>query len=157
LADAATLEARPDIAAKLEKIDREYINACKEVAQRNELALQRRREYFDLPNESLRTYVLPYLESERARLIADLSEIQAKLNYADGASIAEKRQDLSTINNFIDRRGRWHPEAAVLYKTLGAYDDYVSVYQFPCCGEYAKGNGHIPSQFRDDGCQDAPT
>jgi hypothetical protein len=52
----------------------------------------------------------------------------------------------------LNYQRHFHRLEAVHIRNLGACDDYVEVYQFPCCNKYViVGDGPI-SRFRCDGC-----
>lgn len=69
---------------------------------------------------------------------------------------ADSENELQALLNTIKECPRWHPKPAEFVRTLGAQEDYVEVYRFPCCGRTViTGNGSV-SQYRADGCEDAP-
>lgn len=59
---------------------------------------------------------------------------------------------LKEVYEKLNYEGRYHSQEAVLISTSGSYDDYIEVYEFPCCGlKIAVGDGPV-SRFRADGC-----
>lgn len=66
------------------------------------------------------------------------------------------KNELQVVLNMMRARRRWHPKPAESYQTLGAQEDYCEVYRFPCCGLSVVGDYPAPSQYRADGCEDAP-
>jgi TIR domain/AAA ATPase domain len=119
----------------------------------------KRQAYQNLLSESMREHVLPTLEKERVQLHEEIARLESKRKWRFEVDIEKKKQAVSILDNFIDRKGRWHPQKPVVEKTLSALEDYVDVFRFPCCGGIALGDATYayPSQFRDDGCEDAPS
>ena len=59
---------------------------------------------------------------------------------------------LKEVNEKLNCARRYHSQEAELISTSGASDDYIEVYEFPCCGlRIAVGDGPV-SRFRADGC-----
>lgn len=59
---------------------------------------------------------------------------------------------LKEVNEKLNYERRYHSREAELISTSGASDDYIEVYEFPCCGlRIAVGDGPV-SRFRADGC-----
>jgi len=68
----------------------------------------------------------------------------------------ELKNELQIVLNMMGTRKRWHPKPAESYQTLGPQEDYCELYRFPCCGVSVVGDYPAPSQYRADGCEDAP-
>ena len=59
---------------------------------------------------------------------------------------------LKEVNEKLNYERRYHAQEAELISTSGSNDDYIEVYEFPCCGlKVAVGDGPV-SKFRADGC-----
>ena len=66
---------------------------------------------------------------------------------------ADKYDKLCEISERLNYKKHYHPAEAVRIKTLGATDDYVEIYEFPCCGtRVTVGDGPV-SRYRADGCR----
>ncbi|HYG60706.1 MAG TPA: toll/interleukin-1 receptor domain-containing protein [Symbiobacteriaceae bacterium] len=65
--------------------------------------------------------------------------------------------ELSVLMNKTQGRRRWHSQGAEHYSNAGPRGDYCDVYRFPCCDKYVLMGDRSPSQFRSDGCEDAPS
>jgi hypothetical protein len=64
-------------------------------------------------------------------------------------------EELSGLLNFLDLGGKWHPQEPISIRDLGPQEDYLEVFQFPCCGKEVLAD-RAPSRFRSDGCTDSP-
>lgn len=59
---------------------------------------------------------------------------------------------VSMLQSKLNYNRCYHSRAPLLVQTLGAFDDYCEVYQFPCCGKYVIIGDGVPSLERADGC-----
>jgi hypothetical protein len=57
--------------------------------------------------------------------------------------------------NFLSAGGRWHFNDPIVIKKLGPKDDYLNIFEFPCCGAQVPAD-KAPSRFRSDGCLNSP-
>lgn len=120
--------------------------------------LKKAEQYDLLLNEAMKEYVRPYLEREKKRLEEAIKEVDPynKPGFLSMDTRAQTlKQDLDVVNNFLGESRRWHPQKAEKTGNTGARYDYVDVYTFACCGK-AVATDNEPSQFRADGCEEAP-
>ena len=128
--------------------------------------LKKVEAYASLKNEALRNFVKPYLIEKGKQLRVEIEEIRKDLHDKYDPQKAfnlrldyryfDKTLELNTIENFIDDKGKWHPlpSEATGFTPLEAGDQVINT--FPCCGKQVASD-KTPSQFRDDGCEDAPS
>jgi len=65
---------------------------------------------------------------------------------------ADKFNKIKEINEKLNYQKRYHAQEAVCVHSAGATEDYIEIYEFPCCGErVVVGDGPV-SRFRADGC-----
>lgn len=97
----------------------------------------------------------------RNNLLAKKQQLEQKLAEAEGrpqrwhydSEREQWKNDLAEINNLLlEDDGRWHPKEPISVHRGGAMDDYVEVWQFPCCGKSTISE-QSPSQYRTDGCE----
>ena len=73
-----------------------------------------------------------------------------------GSMLARVEEEINGLLNFLDIGGNWHPEDPISVKALGAQEDYLEVFEFPCCGASVLSD-RPPSRFRSDGCKVSPS
>jgi hypothetical protein len=132
-----------------------FITVSAEVADVEITNRQKRQLYHDLLNRSLHEYVVPYLKEERLKVESEMNKYTSR---SFETSYREFSNKLHVLDSFIIQAGRWHPRPAECIKTLGADDDYIDIFEFPCCGTQVRGDQVLayPSQFSYDGCEEAP-
>ena len=65
---------------------------------------------------------------------------------------ADKYNKIKEIYEKLNYENRYHLQEAICVHCSGATDDYIEVYEFPCCGKrVVVGDGPV-SRFRADGC-----
>ncbi len=122
-----------------------------------EIQLQTRNLFEALKGQALKRYVEPYLvtkQDELAQHIEETKKTETKWHFS--ANAEDLTQELNTIKNFLEDGGNWHPQPALHIHSGGAMDDYVEVWEFPCCGKKVVMGDGTPLQFRYDGCAKAP-
>lgn len=99
-------------------------------------------------------YQIPHVpKKEDAHLLGELIEAELKRKIIGPISCqAEAWNKISEINEKLNYEKRFHPQDAIMVSNSGATDDYIEIYEFPCCGKrIVVGDGPI-SRFRADGC-----
>lgn len=65
---------------------------------------------------------------------------------------ADKYNKIKEIYEKLNYESRYHSQEAICIHCAGATDDYIEIYEFPCCGKrIVVGDGPV-SRFRADGC-----
>jgi len=65
---------------------------------------------------------------------------------------ADKYNKIKEIYEKLNYENHYHSQEAICVHCSGATDDYIEVYEFPCCGKrVVVGDGPV-SRFRADGC-----
>lgn len=65
---------------------------------------------------------------------------------------ADKFNKIKEIYEKLNYTNRYHTQEAICVGSTGAMDDYLEIYEFPCCGKrVVVGDGPV-SRFRADGC-----
>lgn len=65
---------------------------------------------------------------------------------------ADKYNKIKELYERLNYQKRYHAQEAICVHAAGATDDYIEIYEFPCCGKrVVVGDGPI-SRFRADGC-----
>lgn len=103
----------------------------------------------------LRCYSIPTMPTrEDAHLIVELVEADLKSGIKGAIRFqADAFNKMKEISEKLNYEGRYHTSEAVCVRSGGATDDYIEVYEFPCCGRtVVVGDGPV-SRFRSDGCQ----
>jgi hypothetical protein len=116
---------------------------------------QRRRIYMALRDETLRVYIRPFLLERRQALEKQREKFRRETASNLTAEIAELDEELNGIMNFLSEGGRWHLNEPVAVKKLGPKEDYLNIFEFPCCGTQVPADTP-PSRFRSDGCLASP-
>jgi len=103
--------------------------------------------------ENYQYYRIPSLPSEDdIHLIVELIEAALQRRIKGPIVQSYALNKLKDINEKLNYDGRYHSQEAELVSTSGSSDDYIEVYEFPCCGlKIAVGDGPV-SRFRADGC-----
>jgi hypothetical protein len=115
----------------------------------------KRRIYMALRDETLRVYIRPFLLERRKELEKQREKFRRETSSNLSAEIAELDEELNGIMNFLNTGGRWHPNEPIVVKKLGPKDDYLNIFEFPCCSTQVPAD-KSPSRFRSDGCLDSP-
>ena len=108
-----------------------------------------------VPSEltSYQYYRIPSIPSdEDIYLIVELIEAALQQRIKGPIVQSYALNKLKEVNEKLNYEGRYHSQEAELISTSGSSDDYIEIYEFPCCGlKIAVGDGPI-SRFRADGC-----
>ena len=110
----------------------------------------------ELPDyaKALRAYSIPTMPSrDDAHLIAELIEADLKRGIKGPIRYqADALNKMKEISERLNYEGRYHAAEARCTHAGGAADDYIEIYEFPCCGRtVVVGDGPV-SRFRSDGC-----
>lgn len=116
---------------------------------------KRRKIFMVLRDETLRVYIRPFLMERRQELEKQRGKFLKDSSAKITAEVAEVEEELNGLMNFLSSGGKWHPSEPIVVKKLSAQEDYLIVFEFPCCGGQATAD-KPPSRFRRDGCQDSP-
>lgn len=114
----------------------------------------------DVPKElgNYQYYRIPSIPSdEDIHLIVELIEAALQRRIKGPIVQSYALNKLKEVNEKLNYEGRYHTQEAELISTTGSGDDYIEIYEFPCCGlKIAVGDGPV-SRFRADGCCRAKT
>ena len=99
-------------------------------------------------------YQIPHVpKKEDAHLLGELIEAELKRKIIGPISYqAEALNKISEINEKLNYEKRFHPQDAIMVGNTGATDDYIEIYEFPCCGKRIVVDDGPVSRFRADGC-----
>lgn len=104
----------------------------------------KKREYFKIPHIPTKEDIGLIVELIEAIL---QSKIIGPIHYQ-----ADKYNKINEIYEKLNYENRYHSQEAICVHCSGATDDYIEVYEFPCCGKkVVVGDGPV-SRFRADGC-----
>ena len=92
---------------------------------------------------------------ELIRLTTERDAAWANRRWRFDATASDFEESIQDHLNSVAATPRWHPRKAELVKNLGPMEDYCEVHAFPCC-DLTLVVDTSPSQFRADGCEDAP-
>ena len=100
-----------------------------------------------------RYYRIPsYPKDEDIYLVVELIEAELQRRIKGPIAQSNALNKLKEVNEKLNYEGRYHTQEAELIATTGSSDDYIEVYEFPCCGlKIAVGDGPV-SRFKADGC-----
>lgn len=151
LAEADAINLRPHIRGMLKPYEPDYLDNCQSLDRKKML-------YEVLLYRQISDYIKPYVIAEKQRLELEIENVNKSWKYRFSLDAEKNKQTISALENFIQKRGRWHPSPPKLLRTLGAWEDYLDVFVFPCCGMHVLGDqtAAMPSQLRQDGCEDVP-
>lgn len=116
---------------------------------------QTRQKYLSVRDASLQNYIRPYLSQRKDELEKRRKALSKDKFLKFSAEVMSLDEELSGLLNFLDLGGKWHPQEAISIRNLGPQEDYLEVFQFPCCGKEVLAD-KAPSRFRSDGCADSP-
>jgi hypothetical protein len=109
----------------------------------------------NIPDElaNYQYYRIPSVPSDDdIYLIVELIEAELQRRIKGPIVQSYALNKLKEVNEKLNYERRYHAQEAELISTSGSNDDYIEVYEFPCCGlKIAVGDGPI-SRFRADGC-----
>lgn len=99
-------------------------------------------------------YQIPHIhKNEDAHLLGELIEAELKRKIIGPISCqAEAWNKISEINEKLNYEKRFHPQDEIIVGNSGATDDYIEIYEFPCCGKRIVVGDDPISRFRADGC-----
>ena len=103
---------------------------------------------------SKNVYKIPTIpKDEDMYLLVDLVKAALKKKIKGAIQIqADAFNEMNKVQEKLNYDGNYHKEEPRLVKQLGATDDYLEIYEFPCCHKMViVGDGSI-SRFRYDGC-----
>jgi hypothetical protein len=121
----------------------------------NEDQKNKRKIYMALRDETLRVYIRPFLIDRRKELEKHREKLRRETSTALSVEIVELEEELNGIMNFLSAGGKWHLNEPIVIKKLGPQDDYLNIFEFPCCGTQVPAD-KAPSRFRSDGCLNSP-
>jgi hypothetical protein len=133
----------------------EFIQASVRAEQESVEEKQTRQKYLTIRDTSLQTYIRPYLDQRKNELEKRRKALAKDKLLKFSADVMAVDEELSGLLNFLDLGGKWHPQEALSIRNLGPQEDYLEVFQFPCCGTEVLAD-KAPSRFRGDGCTDSP-
>ena len=133
----------------------EFIQASLRAEQESVEEKQTRQKYLTIRDTSLQTYIRPYLDQRKNELEKRRKALAKDKLLKFSADVMAVDEELSGLLNFLDLGGKWHPQEALSIRNLGPQEDYLEVFQFPCCGTEVLAD-KTPSRFRSDGCTDSP-
>lgn len=149
LADAEAKKPEP---LRLHRI---FIRESLKSRQRDDEEKRKRRIYMGLRDETLRVYIRPFLLERKKELEKQLEKFTQHAQNTISAEIAEAEEELNGLMNFLSAGGKWHLHEPIVIKKLGPKEDYLNIFEFPCCGVQVPAD-KSPSRFRRDGCQASP-
>jgi TIR domain-containing protein len=133
----------------------EFIQASVRAEQESVEEKQTRQKYLTIRDTSLQNYIRPYLDQRKEELEKRRKALAQDKVLKFSADVMAVDEELSGLLNFMDLGGKWHPQQAISIRSLGPQEDYLEVFQFPCCGTEVLAD-KAPSRFRSDGCTDSP-
>jgi hypothetical protein len=136
-------------------LHQEFIQASLRAEQESIEEKQTRQKYMTIRDASLKTYIRPYLDQRKLELEKSRRELAKDRLLKFSAAVMAVDEELSGLLNFLDLGGKWHPLEPISIRNLGPQEDYLEVFQFPCCGTEVLAD-RAPSRFRSDGCTDSP-
>ena len=136
-------------------LHKKFIHASSRAEQESMQEKQTRQKYLAVRDVSLQNYIRPYLDQRKAELEKQRKKLSKDKYLKFSADVMNLDEELSGLLNFLDLGGKWHPQEAISIRNLGPQEDYLEVFQFPCCGKEVPAE-RPPSRFRSDGCADSP-
>lgn len=136
-------------------LHKKFIQASSRAEQESMQEKQTRQKYLAVRDVSLQNYIRPYLDQRKAELEKQRKKLSKDKFLKFNAEVMNLDEELSSLLNFLDLGGKWHPQEAISIRNLGPQEDYLEVFQFPCCGKEVPAE-RPPSRFRSDGCADSP-
>jgi hypothetical protein len=137
------------------RLQREFIKASVQADQESTEERRTRQRYLTIRDTSLQNYIRPYLD-QRKKDLEERQKMLAKDKFLKlSTEVTKVDEELSALLNFLDLDGKWHPQDPISVRQLGAQEDYLEVWEFPCCGAQVLADT-APSHFRSDGCQTSP-
>ncbi len=137
------------------RLHRVFIRESVKSRQRDDEEKRKRRIYMGLRDETLRVYIRPFLLERKKELEKQIERMKSQSQTALTAEIVEAEEELNGLMNFLSAGGKWHLQEPIVIKKLGPKEDYLNIFEFPCCGAQVLAD-KSPSRFRRDGCQDSP-
>lgn len=134
---------------------KKFIQASYRAEQESLEEKQTRQKYLAVRDVSLQNYIRPYLDQRKGELEKRRNALSKDKFLKFSADVMNLDEELSGLLNFLDLGGKWHPQEAISIRSLGPQEDYLDVFQFPCCGKEVPAE-RPPSRFRSDGCADSP-
>lgn len=136
-------------------LHKKFIQASTQVEEESLQEKQTRQKYLAIRDVSLKNYIRPYLDQRKQELEKKREALSKDKFLKFSAEVMSLDEELSSLLNFLDLGGKWHPQEAISIRNLGPQEDYLEVFQFPCCGREVPAD-KAPSRFRSDGCTDSP-
>ena len=99
-------------------------------------------------------YTIPAIpKDDDMYLLVDLVKNALKRKIHGAIQIqADVLNSEKTLFEKLNYKGQYHSKEAILKHVSGATDDYIEIYEFPCCSKIvAVGDGPV-SRYRADGC-----
>lgn len=135
-------------------LQQEFIGSSLHAEKESEEEKKTRQLYLAIRDKALKGYIRPYLD-QRRRALEEQQEALKQRALRFSAEQMAVDEELSGLMNFLDLGGKWHPKEPRHVGNLGPQEDYLEVFEFACCGKKVIAD-RPPSQFRSDGCQEAP-
>jgi hypothetical protein len=136
-------------------LHKKFIQASSRAEEESLQEKQTRQKYLSVRDASLQNYIRPYLSQRKDELEKRRKALSKDKFLKFSAEVMSLDEELSGLLNFLDLGGKWHPQEAISIRNLGPQEDYLEVFQFPCCGKEVLAD-RPPSRFRSDGCADSP-
>lgn len=136
-------------------LHKKFIQASSRAEKESLEEKQTRQKYLSVRDASLQNYIRPYLHQRKVELEKRRKALSKDKFLKFSAEVMSLDEELSGLLNFLDLGGKWHPQEALSIRNLGPQEDYLEVFQFPCCGKEVLAD-KPPSRFRSDGCADSP-
>jgi hypothetical protein len=103
-----------------------------------------------------RTELAELLDGEAARLDMEITSESLHRRWRLNARELNLQHRRQLVGFSRGEHMRWHPLKAEHVRNLGPMEDYSEVWRFPCCDKTVVSGDDAPSQYRDDGCRQAP-
>ena len=136
-------------------LHKKFIQASSRAEEESLQEKQTRQKYLSVRDASLQNYIRPYLSQRKEELEKRRKALSKDKFLKFSAEVMSLDEELSGLLNFLDLGGKWHPQEAISIRNLGPQEDYLEVFQFPCCGKEVLAD-RPPSRFRSDGCAGSP-
>jgi hypothetical protein len=161
LTGSALIYARQWLEASAQKepqplsVHKEFIQASIQSEEESVEEKRTRQKYLTIRDSSLQNYIRPFLGQRKEELEKRQAALAKNKLLKFSADVMAVDEELSALLNFLDLGGKWHLQEPISIRALGPQEDYLEVFQFPCCGKEVVAD-RAPSRFRSDGCANSP-
>ncbi|HNA90213.1 MAG TPA: toll/interleukin-1 receptor domain-containing protein [Anaerolineales bacterium] len=149
------LKTSDEKSTKALPLHKDFIQASLKAEKESLDEKQTRQKYLSIRDTLLQNYIRPYLNQRKEELEKQREKLSKDKLLKFSTTVMALDEELSSLLNFLDLGGKWHPQEAISIRNLGPQEDYLEVFQFPCCGKEVLAD-KTPSRFRSDGCADSP-